>query len=73
MVSKQRKTWWRHESSKASHELQRRHDPVLGTAIAQVLDAVRDSSAGQLPEAIEGERRASAVSHQALAPEVVVG
>lgn len=73
MVSKQRKTWRWHESSKASHELQRRHDPVLGTVIAQVFAAIRHSSARQPPESIEGERQAGAVSHEALAPEVVVG
>jgi hypothetical protein len=46
---------------------------VLRPAITQVLYPIRDPPIVEPPEAIERERGASAVSHQAFATEVVVG
>jgi len=63
----------RHQGGQAREEFERRHDPVLGAAVALRLDAVRDTPVGQAPQTVERERRSRAVTTQALAPDVVVG
>jgi hypothetical protein len=72
MVTKQWISWRSDDGREPSEKLQRSHDAMLGAAVSQLLDAIRDASARQASEPVEGDRGTRTVSHQPLAPQVIV-
>lgn len=72
-VPKQRIPRRRDQGRESRHEFEAGHDPVLRTAVAKLLDAIRDASAGLSAQTFESQGRPGSVAHQALPPQVVVG